>query len=106
MPPPPNQPYLADWVEEADHILYLSFLTHTLLNIFVLKNGGKLYITVTGPRRYSVDLKQGGLELPANFCFTSLNENHWKRCRSMRSKRKNKSKKKKRKRKRNLKGEK
>ena len=29
---------------------------------------------MTGPRRYSVDLKQGGLELPADFCFTSLNE--------------------------------
>ena len=29
---------------------------------------------MTGPRRYSVDLKQGGLELPADFCFTLLNE--------------------------------
>ena len=29
---------------------------------------------MTGPRRYSVDLKQGGLELSADFCFTSLNE--------------------------------
>ena len=38
------------------------------------KNGGKLHITVTGPRTYSVDLKKGGLELPADFCFTLLNE--------------------------------
>ena len=29
---------------------------------------------MTGPRRYSVHLKQGGLELPADFYFTSLNE--------------------------------
>ena len=29
---------------------------------------------MTGPRRYSVDLKQGGLELPADFCLTSLNK--------------------------------
>ena len=44
------------------------------LTFFFLKNGGKLHITVTGPRRYSVDLKQGGLELPADFRFTSLGE--------------------------------
>ena len=41
---------------------------------FFLKNAGKLHITVTGPRRYSADLKQGGLELPVDFCFTSLNK--------------------------------
>ena len=46
----------------------------TKLTFFFLKNGGKLHIIVAGPRRYSVDLKQGGLELPADFCFTSLNE--------------------------------
>ena len=43
-------------------------------DILLSKNGGKLHITVTGPRRYYVDLKQGGLELPVDFCFTSLNE--------------------------------
>ena len=46
----------------------------TKLTFFFLKNAGKLHITVTGPRRYSVDLKQGGLGLPVDFCFTSLNE--------------------------------
>ena len=46
----------------------------TKLTFVFLKNDSKLYITVTGPRRYSVDLKQLGLELPADFCFTSLNE--------------------------------
>ena len=38
------------------------------------ETGSKLHITVTGPRRYYVDLKQDGLELPAGFCFTLLNE--------------------------------
>ena len=37
-------------------------------------SGGKLHITVAGPRRFSINLKQGGLELPADFSFTSLNE--------------------------------
>ena len=41
---------------------------------FFLKNGDKLQITVTVPRGHSVDFKQGGLELPADFCFTSLDE--------------------------------
>ena len=85
----------------------LKFLTK--LAFFFLKNGGTLHITVTGPRKYSVYLKQGELELPADFCFTSLNENcffkwkkrHWKRRRSMGSNRKKDIKKKKRKRKRN-----
>ena len=29
---------------------------------------------MTGPRSYSTDLKQGRLDLPANFCFTLLNK--------------------------------
>ena len=46
----------------------------TKLAFFFLKNGDKLQITVTVPRGHSVDFKQGGLELPAHFCFTSLDE--------------------------------
>ena len=46
----------------------------TKLTFFFLKNGGKLHIAVTESRRYSVNLKQDGLELPAGFCFTSLDE--------------------------------
>ena len=44
----------------------------TKLTFFSLKNGGKLHITVTRPRRYSVDFKQGELELLADCCFTLL----------------------------------
>ena len=43
-------------------------------DIFLSKNGGKVHFTVTGPKRYSVDLKRGELELAADFCFTLLNE--------------------------------
>ena len=46
----------------------------TKLRFFFLKTGGKLHITVTRPRWYSVDLKQDELELPAEFYFTLLNE--------------------------------
>ena len=44
------------------------------LTFFFLKYGGKLQIKVNGPRRYSADLKQGGLEIPAQFYFKSSNE--------------------------------
>ena len=45
---------------------FLSKLTY-----FYLKYGGTLTATVSGERRYS--LKQGGIELPADFKFCSTN---------------------------------
>ena len=49
---------------------FLSKLTF----FFFLKHGGKVIIKVNGPKRYSVDLKQGGMEVPAEFCFETCNE--------------------------------
>ena len=39
-----------------------------------MRYDGKVSIKVNGPRRYSVDLMQGGLELPAEFTFQTSNE--------------------------------
>ena len=39
-----------------------------------MKHGGKVIIKVNGPKRYLVDLKQGGMEVPAEFCFKTCNE--------------------------------
>ena len=44
------------------------------LTFFFFKHGGKVVIKVNGPKRYSVDLKQGGMEVPAEFCFKTCNE--------------------------------
>ena len=44
------------------------------LTFFFLRYDGKVSIKVNGPRRYSVDLIQGGLELPAEFTFQTSNE--------------------------------
>ena len=44
-----------------------------ILRYFYLKHGGSLSVTISGERRYSHDLKQGGLELPADFKFRSTN---------------------------------
>ena len=44
------------------------------LTFFFLRYDGKVSIKVNGPRRYSVDLIQGGLELPAEVTFQTSNE--------------------------------
>ena len=44
------------------------------LTFFFLGYDGKVSIKVNGPRRYLVDLIQGGLELPAEFAFQTSNE--------------------------------
>ena len=56
--------------QTVGHIpMFLSKLT-----FFFLRYDGKVSIKVNGPRRYSVDLIQGGLELPAEFTFQTSNE--------------------------------
>ena len=44
------------------------------LTFFFLRYDGKFSIKVNGPRRYSVDLIEGGLELSAEFTFQTSNE--------------------------------
>ena len=44
------------------------------LTFLFLRYDGKVSIKVSGPRKYSVDLIQGGLELPAEFTFQTSNE--------------------------------
>ena len=56
--------------QTGGHIpMFLSKLT-----FFFLRYDGKVLIKVNGPRRYSVDLIQGGLELPAEFTLQTSNE--------------------------------
>ena len=40
--------------------------------IFFLKYEGTLSIKVTGERRFSFDLPQGGMEIPADFVFKTV----------------------------------
>lgn len=39
-----------------------------------LRRGGTITSTMTGPRRYSNDLEQGGLELPCIYTFTGTDD--------------------------------
>ena len=56
--------------QTVGHIpMFLSKLT-----FFFLRYDGKVSIKVNGPRRYSVDLMQGGLELLAEFIVQTSNE--------------------------------
>ena len=44
-----------------------------LAHIFV-KHAGKIRCEITGSKRYSSDLEQGGLEIPAKIIFQNSNE--------------------------------
>ena len=44
------------------------------LIFFFLKHDDTLSIKVTGERRFSFDLPQGGMEIPAEFTFKSVHE--------------------------------
>ena len=50
----------------------------TLCSSFI-KRGGSIVCKVTGERRYSYDLKQGGLEVPCTLTFTSTNDGEIKK---------------------------
>ena len=50
---------------------------------FFLKNGGTLEVEINGPRQYSRDLDQGGLELPCTYRFLTSDENMHKKVVSM-----------------------
>ena len=44
------------------------------LAYFFLKHAGKIMCEITGSKRYSYDLEQGGLEIPAKIIFQYSNE--------------------------------
>ena len=47
----------------------MSKLTH-----FIIKHAGKIRCEITCSKRYSSDLEQGGLEIPAKVIFQNSNE--------------------------------
>ena len=48
---------------------FMSKLAH-----FFVKDDGKFRCEITGSKRYSSDLEQGGLEIPAKLIFQNSNE--------------------------------
>ena len=48
---------------------------HSRLCSLFLDRGGSISCTVTGSRRYSSDLSQGGLEIPCSVIFKSSKKN-------------------------------
>ena len=48
---------------------FMSKLAH-----FFVKHAGKIRCEITGSKRYSSDLEQGGLEIPAKIIFQNSNE--------------------------------
>ena len=58
---------------ESVTVGHLSKFMSKLAHIFV-KQAGKIRCEITGSKRYSSDLDQGGLEIPAKIMFQSSNE--------------------------------
>ena len=52
---------------------HLSKFMSKLAHCFV-KHAGKSWCEITGSKRYSSDLEQGGLEIPAKIIFQDSNE--------------------------------
>ena len=48
--------------------------TISCICILFLRQGGNILASVTGPPRYSVDLVQGGVEIPCMYRFTGGNK--------------------------------
>ena len=44
------------------------------LAYFFVKHAGKIWCEITGSKRYSSDLEQGGLEIPAKIIFQNSNK--------------------------------
>ena len=53
------------------------------LNSVFIRRGGVIKCVVSGPRRYSADLEQGGLEIPCLLYFTTKNEREAKKTREL-----------------------
>ena len=51
---------------------------HISFRVFVVCLGGAISCVVTGSRRYSADLPQGGLEVPSNINIIIINNILWK----------------------------
>ena len=53
-----------------------------ICNIFI-RHSGSIICRVTGPRQYSRDLEQGGLEVPCEFRLYSKDQKHVKKSREL-----------------------
>ena len=54
----------------------------TICSLFI-RRGGSITCTVTGPRQYSADLPQGGLEVPCTLTFTTSNDKEGEKARKL-----------------------
>ena len=73
-PANPEDPYAVATKTTSGTVV--GHVPRSLSCIFVtfLCHGGSISCTITGSRRYSSDLPQGGLELPCTYAFVSDNQ--------------------------------
>ena len=70
-----HDPYAIAVKKDENVIGHLPSKISCICSIFI-RQGGKIYCTVTNPRRCSADLVQGGMEIPCplNFKITDKHE--------------------------------
>ena len=69
----PQDPYAVGLRKDDTTVGHVPRAISCVCTLF-LRRGGFIKATVTGPRRYSQDLPQGGLELPCTYRFTGERE--------------------------------
>ena len=73
-----EDPYAVKIVDSASVTIgHVPRKISTLCHMFLLRSGS-IICQITGPRRYSIDLVQGGLEVPCNFIFTGFDRDIFK----------------------------
>ena len=68
--------------DNGDIVGYLPRKIFKVLSLF-LRRGGTIACEVTGHRRYSVNLKQGGMEIPCHVMLKSIKEKEVKKCQEL-----------------------
>lgn len=69
----PHDRYAVAILKERVVVGHVPRKISTLCYLF-LRKGGSIISTITGNRRYSRDLAQGGMELPCTLCFSCKND--------------------------------
>ncbi len=65
-----QDPHAVAMIKGLDVVGHVPRKISTMCSMFLRRVGSTIVCTVTGPRRHSVDLVQGGLEVPCKYLFT------------------------------------
>ncbi len=65
-----QDPHAVAVIKGVDVVGHVPRMISTMCSMFLRRAGSMIVCTVTGPRRHSADLVQGGIEVPCKYLFT------------------------------------